>query len=261
LDKIKNSTVTDFPEIYTKLLTFNGDEKDFLLRTLMSEWAWIDPIGAASFASNISDKEDAKSAVQYTISGWKREDLTKGFKWIRSLDDSEFKQFMIESFFSANSLKEPHLMAQFLIGLTEGEFKSGIISRMAQMWAQTDPHEALAWASQLPSGPNRSEAISIIAEQISRKSPLDAVTIFDSLPFGKSRDDLLIKLARNWILSDSGKALSWIEGLEIPDRNRAVLSIAEEWAHLNPLDAISYAKKFSHADMGQRRSTIRFRLG
>jgi hypothetical protein len=172
----------------------------------------------------------------------------------------------------------PALAADWTSSLPEGATRQAVMSQLAIAWANQDPAAALVWVQALPEGDSKESASFSLAYETARTDPVTALDLSGQLSPSRQRDDLLVFALRQWTTMDAVAAQTWAmniadQNLEQrlvaavavasakqdgagaaalaatalrpgDEQNRAVVSVAEQWAQTSPDNAAAWVSDF-----------------
>jgi hypothetical protein len=113
--------------------------------------------------------------------------------------------------------------------------RTGVFAEVLSAIAATRPEMALNEANSIGNTNHRRMALNRIAMTMSERDPQQAVALLGQVGRPADREDMARSIAMMWVQSDPDAALSWMTGLEGPERE-SVLRSAAQWVPEFDLD-------------------------
>lgn len=155
----------------------------------------------------------------------------------------------------------------------------------ALRWTATNLLEAVGWVHSLADGSVRVEMISTVGHEVVRIDPIEALRLASELPEGDSKAEIMSRAAGEWAVSDLAGSVEWalrieegklrqqiLERIVIvvaaqdlqaaanltlqhmaqgPEQDRALVSIVQQWAQVDPVVASSWVSQFPDDLLGR----------
>ena len=205
---------------------------------IFNELSQKDPQEALRMAATLDDNARG-DAYESIAASWAISDYAAADRWISSLGEGQGKvRFAaIESLANAS----PSQAARETAKLPAGEERDELVAEVSREWARQDAPSAFEWLTESGSEGAVEEGIGRVVGALAREDPERVLDYIDSQDAGEVRDNAVqgyVYGNRDASPADTIRLAETISGEE--DRQRAVTSVAYEWAREDPQATLQY---------------------
>jgi hypothetical protein len=236
--------------------TFNQDERDFFLGSVLSNWGQSDPVAAARFVDESLPRGASMNLAQgynAIATTWARTDPQAALAWADAHASGFGAQFVKSGALTGWWQKGPGAAEQYVASRTntpEGRQEAG---NLASMMFSSNPQHAKEWISNLSDAEARRQACVLIALQAAGSDPAGAANWAASLPEDVRGASMDLALNR-WLMEDPESAGKWVDAQSGAVRDVAVAIYSNGIAAKEPARAATWA--MSIGDPTQREKSV-----
>jgi hypothetical protein len=198
------------------------------------------PAVAAQIASLMQPGQQQNAALQQVLTSWLQADPNAAMAWARQQTDTQVQASIFPVIASQMAATNVQGAISFAQALT-GDARVNSMNSVVVTWAGNDPAAAAAYVAQEPDGQEKTQEIGSVASAWEQNAPAVANEWLGSLPTGATKDDALQGAAAGVSQSDPAAAETLVAGIG-DDQTRVVAEtqIAREWINSNPGAAIAW---------------------
>lgn len=235
-----------------QLASLTGADRASFLRGVFEKIAALAPKDALGFAKKLDEGQERVSALKTLASAWRGGDTIDVSPW--QAERMGVEGALGAAFLSGDN-KNPELAAVWaqellsgkaqaeLLGraafeeaatdpqraLAFGEYLTGedrdrFLARVAGGWAKGDPAAAWAWAQQAAEPDLRAALESSVLRNLADTDPRGAADLLNQLPAGQDRNRAIASIAQEWASKDTQAALDWANSLANPNEQKTALN-------------------------------------
>jgi hypothetical protein len=157
----------------------DGDQKTYLMRNLINEWAGYDPENAAKYVNSLSG--DIDDRIKVTLAEqWAAKDPMAAAQWVSQLNPDD-----------------PAIPRA--------------ASEIIQEWARYDLYASAEWLNSLPSSPELDRAVASYTYQAAQEDPQSAMSWAESISSDWLRTRMMERVAAEWKSTDTAQFESYLQ--------------------------------------------------
>ncbi len=185
----------------------NSSQKSTLLQQVFSNWAALDPKGAAGALGDV--KELLDFAHCQIATEWASQDVGGALQWAAGLEEGMKKDVML-NIVETWSCKDPEAARQWVLNLPSEEERDRLLQIIIPEWSKYEPREAAEWLEQLTDNDTRYELYSTLAPIWGSQDPIGAKEWVERLHDDSPHDELAMGVASAWAAKEPQAALDWL---------------------------------------------------
>lgn len=142
---IRSVVEIDPQQAFEHVFASKSAERQFLLLSVVAEWAQNDPKAAFEAVAKLKEDSDSKQLLSEVVSTWASNDPERILEDVDQFD-AELRLVAAESAVGAIGAKDPERAATIVEELqTRVSNTSMIARRLGDVWTRSDPRSALEW--------------------------------------------------------------------------------------------------------------------
>lgn len=183
---------------------------------LFDLWATADPKIALTWAESMTDSATRQSFMNVAAIRWATKNFTEAVEWARSLSQGYTRSEILASIAQEALGTHPNEVLRFARELPEGPASTELIARASGAWANQDRDGAVKWARDIQDANLRQQVFEQIAIAAAAKDLQAGANIaLNEMELGIQQDRALVTIAQQWAREDPEMASSWIR--QFPD--------------------------------------------
>jgi hypothetical protein len=228
------------------------------LSQVLSTWAGHDPQAALAAAQGVDLISLRQDGIRSVLAAWGAgPDPQAAITAAKSLSLGNQLGPALNAIYSSWAENNPNAAFGALDQITNLNTRSSLAGSILQTMADRDPRGALSLLESLPAGAqdNPPNPINTIFASLTSQNPSAAVSALNEIPGGAMRERAVSSIASNWADSNPQGALAWASSLSNPaDRENAMNIAIQSMSGNDPADAAAQLKNIP--DVNQRNQTM-----
>jgi hypothetical protein len=232
----KTALVTDRSSLLA-LMEAGTLEAGEAARSLVHDWAQIDPAAAAASVSSVpATNKVAGAALAQVAMSWAERDAVGALSWAQGLPESIHRDEAIVAAGWEAARTEPALAFQSALQLEGGADRDTLLVHAVKQWAQEDSASAFHAIDQIPVAALQQRLLSAMAVATAEHDAHAAATLAVSrLQPGDIQNRTVVGIIQRWVQHTPADAAAWVA--EFPDgplRSVALESMIGIWKQTDP---------------------------
>jgi hypothetical protein len=216
--------------------------QDAVLKRLVSRWADIDVVAAASWIDGLQSGPLREQAADVIAILWANKDISGASKWIAQWPEGQERDEIVTNIAYEAARKSPTQALNLALDLLPDEPMSKLVIYATSQWATEAPEDAAKWTEQIDDEPLRNQAMVGIATSWAATDPNAAAKLaLTDIPPGRQQADAVVGIVERWIQTDPQAVSQWVEQFSGgPLRDTAVQNMVSIWADKDPSSAAQW---------------------
>ena len=223
-----------------KTLPFGS--QDVVLNRLVSRWAEIDVLAAASWINGLQSGPLRQQTANVVAILWANKDLAGVSRWIAQWPDGQDRDEVVTNIAYEAARQNPTQALNLAMNLLPDEPLAKLVVYATSQWATKAPEDAAKWTEQIDDKPLRNQALVSVATAWAATDPNAAVHLaLADIPPGRQQDDAVVGIVERWTQIDPQGVSQWVSQFSAgPLRDTAIQNMVSIWTDQDPSGAAQW---------------------
>jgi len=210
VSKVAKIWVQHYPKMASDWLAA-APEHHWLLPSAIAKWAEIDTAAAASWASQLADRQLSSVCKAAIVAEWADYNAAAAYAWAEANLEGEYfsnsRRLILGNWASAYPLEA----LKWTQNLTSNDSQITALEIILEKWALSDFIACQSWVKQQQSGPKKNVGLSKLANVLADSDPKAAAELALTISDLTLQKMCLVQVLETWKLSSREKSENWIQ--------------------------------------------------
>jgi hypothetical protein len=216
--------------------------QDAVLSSLVSRWADIDVLAAASWINGLQSGPLRQQTANIVAILWANKDIAGVSRWVAQWPEGQDRNEVVTNIAYEAARKSPTQALNLAMDLLPDEPLSKLVIYATSQWATVAPEDAAKWTEQIDDDKLRNQALVSVATAWAATDPNAAAQLaLTEIPAGRQQQDAVVGIVERSTQIDPKGTADWVEQFGAGTlRDTAIQNMVSIWTDKDPSGAAQW---------------------